>query len=84
MPRFQVSIEGGDLDRANAMLNGAGVATMGAAGGRWSGDEGDRSLQKLAAVVEAETVTDAVDRVSELLPKDEGYVTEAGPAPLDE
>ena len=68
MTRFSVKIEGGPLFAAMTALNSANVPTLGA-GAHW-GDAPSLGwdLTTLRAVVEAETPTDALQRVKAQLP----------------
>jgi hypothetical protein len=70
MPRFGVDISGKHLDRAMALLNGAGIPTIGSFPAYY-GEQGppkDWELDRLIAVVDAETADKAEVRVKDHLP----------------
>jgi hypothetical protein len=75
VPRFKVRIDGDQLTRAMATLNGAGVPTIGIfpAYRVEAGPPEDTDLFRLTAVVDAETADGATSRVREVLPADADY-----------
>jgi len=73
MPRFWLAVEGEHLERAMAILNGAGIPTIGVFPAHY-GDQppaGDWELFRLTAALDTETADEAEARVRAVLP--EGY-----------
>jgi hypothetical protein len=79
MARFNVPIEGEDLDRAWAAFNGTpGIETVGRPlEARFASPEGGRTGRLLTAALRADTAIDAEARAREALPKGEYVVGQA-------
>ena len=72
MQTFKMGILGDDLDRANRILDSAGVTVTGFTKGQFDAmAPHERRLEELVATVQAETAEEALARVRDVLP--EGY-----------
>jgi hypothetical protein len=71
MPRFKVEIHGDDLMRVMAVLNGAGIPTIGPASAGFTSDPGSWTTSRsMTAVVDASNPHEAEGRVKDNLPPD--------------
>jgi hypothetical protein len=76
MPKFVVQVTGGDLEQANAVLNGAGIPTIGTTEAYYESEANQpHPLMILRAVVEAETPDRAAAQVSAALAGEGSYTT---------
>jgi hypothetical protein len=80
MPTFCVDISGENLDLARRYLDGRLIPTRGSFAPRWDSEQQDAwnwaDLNRLEAVLDAETAEKAEARVRDALPADAGYSTD--------